>query len=300
VLTVPAPFAAATAAREGPAGRRWITDLPALVDRLLVDWRLELDGPVRHGYVALVVPVRRGDWSPAMLKVSWVDEQTRWEGPALAWWAGCGAVTLLDADPPRGALLLERLTPDRSLEQLTEADALTGAASVLRRLHTAAAPAAGFPATADLAHRWTTELPRRWRDRGCPGNRAVVAAAVDTCRELCADPGRLRLVHGDFHYANVLTGRRGWVAIDPKPLIGDPEFDLLPLLRNRWADITATGAPGRAVRRRLAVLLDATGLDGEQARQWARVRAVDDALWGLEHHDPGFTATAWAITEALS
>jgi len=127
-----------------------------------------------------------------------------------------------------------------------------------------------------------------------------VAAAVDTCRHLLADPGRVRLVHGDLHYANVLTGPRGWVAIDPKPLVGDPEFDLLPLLRNRWTDITATGDPARAVRQRLAVLVDAANLDGDRARRWARVRAVDDALWGLEHHDPVFAATAWAITEALS
>lgn len=300
MVTVPVAFAAATAAREGPAGQRWIAELPTLVDRLLEDWHLELDGPVRHGYVALVIPVRRRDRSPAVLKVSWVDDETRHEGPALVWWAGRGAVTLLDADPGRGALLLERLDPDRSLEQLTEADALTAAASVLQRLRAAVAPTGGFPAAADLAHRWTTELPKRWRDLGCPGRPTVVAGAVDTCRDLLAGPGRLRLVHGDLHYANVLTGPRGWVAIDPKPRVGDPEFDLLPLLRNRWADITATGDPGRAVRRRLEVLCDATGLDGERARWWARVRALDDALWGLEHHDQAFTATAWAITDAVA
>lgn len=292
-------FAAATAAREGSAGQRWIAELPALVDRLLKDWHLDLEGSVRHGYVALVVPVRRRDRSPAVLKVSWVDEETRHEGPALAWWAGRGAVALLDEDPPRGALLLERLDPDRSLEQLTEADALTAAGSVLRSLHAAAAPTGGFPVTADLAHRWTTELPQRWRDLGCPGRSDVIAAAVATCRDLAADPGQPRLVHGDLHYANILTGPRGWTAIDPKPLLGDPEFDLLPLLRNRWADVIAIGHPAPVVRWRLAVLVDAAGFDSDRARRWARVRAVHDALWGLEHHDPVFAAIARAITDAL-
>lgn len=222
-MTVPAPFASATAAREGAAGRRWITQLPTLVDRLLEDWDIGLDGPVRHGYVALVIPVRRRDRSSAVLKVSWVDEGTRQEGAALTWWAGHGAVALLDADPTRGALLLEGLDPDRSLEQIPEEDALTVAGSILRRLHSAAAPPTGFSSTADLAHRWSTDLPQRWRQLGRPGHRDVVAAAIDTCRDLAADPGRPHLLHGDFHYANVLTGPRGWMAIDPKPKRAKPK-----------------------------------------------------------------------------
>ena len=298
MVTVPARLAAATVAREGPAGQRWITQLPALVDRLLDDWQLDLDGLVRHGYVALVVPVRRRDGTPAVVKVSWVDEETRYEGAALQWWAGHGVVTVLAADPARGALLLERLDPDRSLEQVPEAAALTAAAAVLRLLHSAPAPT-GFPSVADLARRWASDLPRRWQDLGRPGSADVVPAVVDTCTGLSADPGPPYLVHGDFHYADVLTGPRGWAAIDPKPLVGDPEFDLPPLLRNRWADITRTGDPKRAVRRRLAVLTDIAGLDGDRARRWARVRALDDALWGLEHDDPVFTAIAWTITEAL-
>lgn len=299
-MTVPAAFAAATAARQGAAGRTWITQLPALVDRLLEDWDLNLDGPVRHGYVALVIPVRRQDGSPAVVKVSWVDEETRQEGAALTSWAGHGVVAVLRADPTRGALLLERLDPDRSLEQLPEGDALTVAGSVLQRLHAAPAPTADFSSTTGLARRWSADLPQRWHHLGRPGDREVVEAAVRTCRNLAADPGRKHLLHGDFHYANVLTGPRGWTAIDPKPVVGDPEFDLLPLLRNRWTEITSTGEPERAVRRRLAVLVAATGQDGERARRWALVRALDNALWGLEHHDPVFTMIAWTITEALT
>ncbi len=299
MLTVPAAFAAATIAREGHPGEQWISRLPSLIDRLLGEWRLDLDGPLRHGYVALVVPVRRRGGPPAALKVGWIDEQTRYEGLALQWWAGQGAVAALDADPARGALLLERLDPARSLEHLEEAEALTAAGTVLRRLHAATAPAAGFPAVADLARRWATDLPRRWRDLGCPGNPDVVAAAVAVARDLVVNPGPERLVHGDFHYANVLAGRRGWAAIDPKPLIGDPEFDLLPLLRNRWANVLSTGAPEAAVRRRLAVLTDIAGLHGERAARWARLRTLDDALWGLEHGDPVFTAIAWTIASAL-
>jgi streptomycin 6-kinase len=84
VLPVPEEFAAATVTREGAAGAQWVSVLPTLVDQLLTRWELEVDGGVLHGYVALVVPVRLADGQAAMLKVSWVDDETREEARALA------------------------------------------------------------------------------------------------------------------------------------------------------------------------------------------------------------------------
>jgi streptomycin 6-kinase len=166
VLTVPEGFAAATCAREGDAGARWVLALPALVDRLLTRWELEVDGGVLHGYVALVVPVRRADGQAAMLKVSWVDEETRDEGRALARWGGDGAVILLQSAPEHGALLLERLDAHRSLQRVDEHNAVALAAAVLQ-LHVP--PLVGLVSVTDVARRWQAALPREWEILGRPG-----------------------------------------------------------------------------------------------------------------------------------
>ena len=213
-------------------------------------------------------------------------------------WGGRGAVKLLEADPGRGALLLERLARDRDLERVPAHEALTAAAAVLRLLHVAPPP--GLRTLADLAGRWRDELPRPWRGLGRPGRSDLVAAAAATCAELAADPGGPVLLHGDLHYGNVLAGvLPGWTAIDPKPLAGDAGFDLVPLLRNRWAEVIAAGDAATAVRRRLDHLCDGAGLDRERARRWSQARAVDDALWGQRHDEPAFAAVAWAVAAAL-
>ncbi len=85
----------------------WLRGLPALVDALLRDWDLTLDGPAAHGQCALVLPVRTEAGVPAALKVTWPHAEARHEHLALQHWHGNGAVALLRADPRRSALLLE-------------------------------------------------------------------------------------------------------------------------------------------------------------------------------------------------
>lgn len=309
MLAVPEVFASATGAREGVAGEEWVRALPALVDRLLVRWDLEVEGPPLHGYVALVVPVRRPDGEAAVLKVSWVDEETRVEAVALAQWGGSAAVTLLESAPEDGAMLLERLDPHRSLLQVEEDQAVALAATLLPHLHVP--PPGGLNDVVDIARRWQTTLRPRWEVLGRPGRRDVVERAVATCAELARSPGAARLLHGDYHYGNVLarpfadaTGAtvvasRRWAAIDPKPLVGDREYDVLPLLRNRWEQLVATGDAARACRRRLHAVTDQAELDRRRAAQWCLVRSLDDALWAQEHQAHGFAAIAWGIAGAL-
>ena len=38
-------------------------------------------------------------------------------------------------------------------------------------------------------------------------------------------PKEVRPLHGDLHHENIMHGPRGWLAIDPKGVLGDPAFD---------------------------------------------------------------------------
>ncbi len=281
VIVVPSQFAADTSAREGEAGRSWVQALPGLVERYLDRWVLAPDGAPMHGYVALVLPVRGADGTPAVLKISWLDPESIPEPAALAAWAGHGVVRLLERADHDGAMLLERLDRARTLENLpddTAATALLGA--VLRRLDVPAS--AGIPRLADVAARWAEALPRDAERLGRPLPGRLIDAAVATCRELGPDGDTL--LHGDLHYANVLAGEREpWLAIDPKGLAGDRGYEAAPPLWNRWAEITAAADPRRALLRRLAIVAEAAGIDLERARRWAQLRNVDNALGFRDH-----------------
>jgi hypothetical protein len=128
-----------------------------------------------HGYLALVVPVLRGDARYA-LKVSWIDDETLNEAAALALWNGGGAVRLFDADDAAGALLLEWLDPRRSLKEEDLRVAVPVAERLLRRL--AVPVPAEWPARRPVPglRQWAldlaAELPRLWSARAGWGRRA--------------------------------------------------------------------------------------------------------------------------------
>ncbi|MFD6161799.1 aminoglycoside phosphotransferase family protein [Nocardia sp. NPDC060256] len=273
---VPEFFAEHLARNEGHEARDFLDRLPGLAEEYLRRWQLSLDGPAMHGYAALVLPATRADGTAVVLKLSLMTPETRDEPLALAAWNGVGAVRLLDSEPERGVLLLERLDPTRSL--LTEPidEAVRIATALLRRL---AIPApSGL--SRDLRHeaeRYAAELPEDWARLGEPFPRKLLDAAVDTCNQLGPNAARL-LANEDLHYENVLGGtREPWLVIDPQPLIGDPEFTTLSLIWNRRTESSLDD--------RFAAIVDGAGLDADRARAWTLVRALRNWLDFLDDDD---------------
>jgi len=265
------------AAQSSIEGRAWIAALPALLDRLCRSWRLQVeDGAAARGYHGVVFPVRRGA-ERCVLKLTWPVGRTVEEAVALAAWRGRGAVLLLDADLEVGALLLERLNPTRTLNSLDLRAAAQVAGRLLRRL---AIPAPdGVRPLRAVADEMGVSLPGRQERLGRPVPKGWLASAGSLAHELGASAGD-RLVHADLHYGNVLAGtREPWLAIDPKPVAGDPEHAVPELLWTRVDELQ----DAQAIRDLLAVLAGSGELDGEKARGWAIVRCVDYWLWGLEN-----------------
>jgi streptomycin 6-kinase len=168
-----------------------------------------------HGYLALVVPVLRGDARYA-LKLSWIDHETVNEAVALALWNGGGTVRLLDADDTAGSLLLEWLDPRRCLAEEDLRVAVPVAGRLLRQLAVpvpAEWPARPVPGLGQWALDLAAELPRLWPAAGRPFPERRLDAAVEVAGALAPRAGGL-LANRDMHYQNVLAGER-------EPLAGD-------------------------------------------------------------------------------
>ncbi len=274
MITVPEDFARATIAREGDAGRAWIRALPDHVKALCEQWNLAVDGSPMHGFLSLIVPVRRGD-EPCVLKLSWADEATTGEAAALIAWDGRGAVRLLEVEPSLDALLLERLDAGRSLSDVPIEEAIGIAGRLLRRL---AIPApTGIRPLRAVAGDLGRDLLERWERYGRPIPRRWLDQARDLASQLGAPGGRL-LVNYDLHYADVLAStREPWLAVDPKVVAGDPEFGVAQLLWRRLEEIEARGG----FHHHFHALTEAAELDPALARAWTLVRCVDYWLWGV-------------------
>jgi streptomycin 6-kinase len=101
---------------------------------------------------------------------------------------------------------------------------------------------------------------------------------------LAAQSSATVVLHGDLTPVNVLDGgdRRGLVAIDPAPCLGDPAYDAIDLLVWQAGDIAAIEA-------RAGVLATAIGVDVARLLDWcvafAGMFALDLAGPGQRHAD---------------
>ncbi|MFJ3923106.1 aminoglycoside phosphotransferase family protein [Streptomyces sp. NPDC090022] len=281
MIAVPEEFTRTTLAREGDAGSAWLAELPGIVEELLERWGCVPDGPVMHGGVGVVVPVRRPDGGTAVLKVSFPHPGNVHEPDAFAAWGGRGAVALHERDDERFAMLLERVRA-ATLAELADGDELVTVAARLGRRLAVPAPA-HLPRLCEQAGAWEEGLRGDARELAHALPARVVDAAVATVREL----GRVQpdtLVHGDLHARNILRAdREPWLAVDPKGYAGDPAYDGGTLLKSRALALLEADDLHGAVHRVLDVFAEGAELDRERVRRWAQLHAVQAAFWGRRH-----------------
>ncbi|NUP58213.1 MAG: aminoglycoside resistance protein [Pseudarthrobacter sp.] len=322
---IPIPAALAARYSRSSDGRAWLASLPDLVQDRLDQWRLEPDlAPASlpwHGHGGIVVPVRQDDGSPAALKVAFPHDEARLERHALSLWGGRGAVALLRADGEAGAMLLERLEAGRSAAVLPMHEAVQVWGGLVRQLGLAPDGKPQwreFDHIAARAEQWSDDFPADWEQLGAPFPRWLLEAALEVCQTRGAvgrRSARDALVHTDLHFLNILArpafledaaaagggtfAGSGYAAIDPQPMIGEPEFAVAPLLWNRLRDLPADD-PGAGLLRRCRAFSNAAGLDPEVSRQWAIAREVANALWYAGHGQQGDLVRSLWVASTLA
>jgi streptomycin 6-kinase len=283
VLRVPEALAERASRDLGARGDRWIAQLPETIAAVVRRWSLTPHSvflPGKELSVAVAVTTAAGD--SAVLKASYPDAKPRHEAAALSRWAGNGAAALLRADPGRGLLLLEQLAATTSLRDEDDATAVLVAGRILRQLWVASARHT-FPEQADLVSGWLTLIPAQYHQLGSPFEPELLDEGMAAARNLMVGSGLPVLLHGDFHRGNVLASTRaGWLAIDPCPLLGDPEFDIADLAADLADELV--GQAG-AAHRLAAILSDLRQilprLGYERIRDWMVAKRVVLALDNL-------------------
>jgi streptomycin 6-kinase len=262
--------------RDRPDGASWLKSLPRLAEECAERWSLRLGEPFPEGNISLALPVTCSDGEPAVLKLNFPEEESAREADALEHWRGEGAVRLLEFDRDRNALLLERADPGTPLWDVADdEDATLIAASVLRRLWRHPPPDGHpFRLLAAEAGEWTAQIRSDWETLGRPFEESIVDSAAESARELAGSQAEVVVCHQDLQGSNVLRAQREpWLAIDPKPIVGEPAFDVASLIRDRrWA------ISGTVIRKRLDLLAVDLDLDRERMRGWGLVHALH---WGI-------------------
>jgi streptomycin 6-kinase len=243
-------------------------------------WGLTLGAEYPRGAAGVAVRATLPDGAPAVLKLIHPHREAEHEADALARWGGTGAVRLLERSDDGLAILIERCEPGTPLSAAGPDAALDVLTGLLPRLWVPAG--APFHALADEAAWWASSLPQEWERAGRPFERRLLDAALDALTALAPSQGEQVLLHQDLHGDNVLAAaREPWLAIDPKPLAGEREFAVAPIVRS-----TELGHSRRAVVGRLDRLTSELGLDRDRARGWAIGQTIAWSVdGGSEHHE---------------
>jgi len=192
---------------------------------------------------------------------------------------GKGMVRVIDRC--EGALLLERLVPGTSLVDLALAGDDKSATGILAQvIETMDSPPP--PSRCPSVEDWGRAFDRYLQGSNESIAKALVEEAQRTYLSLCESQTRRRLLHGDLHHANVLfDATRGWLAIDPKGVVGEVEYEIGAALRNP-IDHPELYASTKIVKRRLDRFEETLKLDRHRALRWAFAQAVLSAIWSTE------------------
>ncbi len=279
----------------GDAGRKWLADLPRMVNDLALRWNLSGLKPIDNLSYNYVLSGFQGV-QPIVLKLGFDINGLSAEALALKAFKGQGAVKVLDQT--NGALLLEGVTPGHSLKQFfpnRDTEAIAIASEVIRILHSI--PKINlkeFPTIND----WLTSLDTDYEilKQHLPRARTLRDELLNTMDTPI-------LLHGDLHHDNILfchpeciSGSRemlnqvqhdnGWKIIDPKGVMGELAFEVGCFIRNPLDDLPNHYDCLAIITNRIDEFSKNLRLDPNRIVKWCYVQTVLAAVWAMEDNMP--------------
>lgn len=220
---------------------------------------------------------------------------------ALRHFDGRGAIRLLRSD--QWGQLLEYAGGDALVTLVERGDDTASTfiiADVLRRLHSV--PVNGAGEGLFRLDRWFRELFTKAQADRRAGVDSIYVRGANLAADLLADPREVRVLHGDIHHANIRQSSRGWLAYDPKGLVGERTYDCANTLCNpfrgtpRYDPLVHDGARllrnAEILGRELHIALD-------RVLAYTYAYACLSATWSLNIGDGDAAAWALAIAEIV-
>ena len=246
------------------------------------EWVVSLDHTLEQSGSLLGFGSRSG--VPVVLKISRKLGDEWHSGDVLRAYRGNGTVRVLESDA--GAVLLERLIPGDQLVELVrqgnDEDATRILARVMRAMSNHLAPA-HCPTVLDWSRGFDRYLETS--DTSVPND--LVLEARDLYLSLANSQKQTMLLHGDLQHYNVLfDSNRGWVAIDPKGVVGELEYEVGAILRNPVEQPDFFISP-EVIEHRVKIMVEELELDYRRVLEWSFAQAVLSAIWDIEDGFPG-------------
>ena len=275
-------------------------ELHVRVEERIRDWRVAVERVLETD--SSIIAFGRRDLQPVVVKVIKNPGDEWRSGAILDAFEGKGVVRVYEY--VEGAMLLERLSPGVSLVGVALDGRDDQATEILADVIGRISPRPSVDAVPTLQD-WAKGFERYASSGDGQIPKHLFERAHRVYSELCASQSQPRLLHGDLHHYNVLLdSERGWLAIDPKGVVGELEYEIGAALRNPYDQLNAF-ANAAAIERRVERFRQRLGVDVERTLQWGFAQAVLAVLWAVEDGvvigpDSGWIALANAIQPMIT
>ncbi len=258
-------------------GQAWLEALPDFLKNIEKKRSITLGEPFKNLSYNYTAVATMQDGKSVVFKCGVPNKALTTEIAALKHYDGHGAVQLLDANAEEGWLLLERCEPGETLQIIeSDADVIKILVHTLQRLWKPIKNDAPFPTLED------------WFKKLIPNERIpnkLMDFAKSTSKALLDSQGERVLLHGDLHLENALSAKREpWLAIDPKGVIGEREFDLVGTLLQT---LDPSKLSKKMIQQRADQVSKLTGFDKQRVILWSAVKCVLGACWCIEDRVDG-------------
>src|SRR3989338_417308 len=278
-LSFPESFRKTIRNNYGEEGEKWMDSLPKILKKCEELWDIHVEKAsyeLSYNYITDVMD-RNGEW--AVLKIGFPGEyEVKTEMDALRAFEGNHCVRLLAADKALSAMLLERIWPGTLLKELQKTDdakATQIAAEIIRDTPVPVPSTLKFPTIAKWAEILSPQERKQFE--GSPLTERMIDRAWSLFHELQKTSKEGKLLHGDIHHENILFDeKRGWLAVDPKGIIGEPAFNAARFLRNTNFE--------NQLRLEERIEIVASVLQEEKLRltAWAYIDRIFSTSWSIQ------------------
>ncbi len=264
----------------GSKGNEWITALPSVIKNLATLWNLHDITPVKNMTFHYVAKAITHTHQPVILKIGYDQKSIENEKQALIYFNGDGSIKLIDHTEKYHALLLQQAIPGITLTSFypDQIDLVIDCyTSTMKKLHSK-----HLPSNHNYPHirEWLQAI-----DKLTPNHHiseSLLKNVVSLKNQLLKTITTEVFLHGDLHHDNMLKHHDEWLAIDPKGVIGETEFEIAAFDFMYVNELANDIHVKNTFETRINLLAKKAGLDAQRIKDWILVRLVLMAAWNIE------------------
>ncbi|WP_133127746.1 aminoglycoside phosphotransferase family protein [Legionella nagasakiensis] len=273
----------------GEKGKAWLTSLPSTIEILAAHWKLKNLVPVDNMTFNYVAKAITNTNQPVILKISCDEKSISDEALALKYFDGSGSIKLIGHNEKYNALLLQQAISGETLKSRYSSQVeyvMDCYIDTMRKLH-----------NKYLSNKNNYRHIRDWlmaidtlKDTDCPSY--LVKKAIALKNELLTSTTTEIFLHGDLHHDNILKDGDCWLAIDPKGIVGDPEFEIAAFDFMYINELANMDDVKNIFEARINLLAQKAYLNPQRIKDWVFVRLILMTAWHVEDNsDPSCAIT---------